>query len=419
MPRIDHRIWPIVTLIMFCQGCAHGLVSRRCSDPIPARRLPACLAAFPREALVPTDLGLLRVPPPEEHLVDSGDVLGIYIQDVLEESGRLPLVDYRVDGQRTNVESPAVGHPVCVQPDGTISLPQTAPIRVSGLKLGQVVEAIRRSYVERAILKPGHEHISVSLIKPRTYRVIVIREDLSAPVTLKASSSQVLTRHGQGHVLELPAYENDLLRAITLTGGLPGTDAENEIVILRSDGSPPLERLDRTETMEQLLQTQAGSRITRVPLRVVPGAPLPFTPGDMILGDGDIVLIASRKNDYFLAGGLMEGGKFPLPRDEDVDVLEAIAIANGSINGPLAASNVTISTRGPGNVVPPTRVIIVRTLDDGSQINIEVDLKIAMQDARERILIQPGDLVVLKYKTHEILANVALNFVNISYLIPN
>ncbi len=82
-------------------------------------------------------------------------------------------------------------------------------------------------------------------------------------------------------------------------------------------------------------------------------------------------------------------------------------------------TNVTINTRGPGNVVPPTRVIIVRRLPDGSQINIDVDLKLALIDPRERVLIQPDDFVLLKYRPYEFAANVALNFVSFNYNIPN
>ena len=40
-------------------------------------------------------------------------------------------------------------------------------------------------------------------------------------------------RRGSGFAVDLPAYENDVLNALALTGGLPGSDAVNEIVIYR------------------------------------------------------------------------------------------------------------------------------------------------------------------------------------------
>src|SRR5205814_9191583 len=42
-----------------------------------------------------------------------------------------------------------------------------------------------------------------------------------------------ITKRGTGAVVSLDAYENDLLHALNATGGLPGLDAKNEILIFR------------------------------------------------------------------------------------------------------------------------------------------------------------------------------------------
>ena len=95
-------------------------------------------------------------------------------------------------------------------------------------------------------------------------------------------------------------------------------------------------------------------------------------------------------------------------------------MANGNAVGPAGINAVATNFRnGPGNIVPPTRAIVVRRLADGRQIKIRVDLRAALDDPRERILIQPEDFVLLKYTPGEIATNLALNFVNVGYAIPN
>jgi hypothetical protein len=65
---------------------------------------------------------------------------------------------------------------------------------------------------------------------------------------------------------------------------------------------------------------------------------------------------------------------------------------------------------GPGNVIPPSRAVVIRKLPNGQQLMIRVDLSKARHDVRERIIIQPGDFVMMHYKPGEIAGNVALNF---------
>jgi hypothetical protein len=64
-----------------------------------------------------------------------------------------------------------------------------------------------------------------------------------------------------------------------------------------------------------------------------------------------------------------------MPRDRDIDIIEAISIANGSVGGAGGASGIAvIPARGPGNIIPPSRATIVRKLPNKQQIMIRVDL---------------------------------------------
>lgn len=103
-----------------------------------------------------------------------------------------------------------------------------------------------------------------------------------------------------------------------------------------------------------------------------------------------------------------------MPRDEDLDVLEAVSLANGSIGGLGATSSVAVlrAGAGVGNIIPPTRVLILRKSPNGEQLPIRVDLAKAMVDPTERVRIHAGDFLMLYYKPSEITGNAVLNFFN-------
>lgn len=160
--------------------------------------------------------------------------------------------------------------------------------------------------------------------------------------------------------------------------------------------------------------------ISRIPLRHPAGAEyLALTPADIILGDGDVAMIEARDSEVFYTGGLLRGGQFQLPRDYDLDVLGAIAMAGGSIGraagGTATSGSVTIG-RAAG-IVPPTTVVILR-VQNGQQVAIHVDLKKVMRHPEERVLIQPNDFIGLEYTTAELWADYALGSAFFSFSGP-
>ena len=158
---------------------------------------------------------------------------------------------------------------------------------------------------------------------------------------------------------------------------------------------------------------ECDNRVVRIPLTGCPGEDLPFRTEDIVLEDGDVVYVP-RRSEYFYVGGLLSGAKIPIPRDEDIDVIEAIALANGSTGGPLGQSGMALAGGRPGYLIKPTRVIILREMPDGRQLPIRVDLARAMVDQKERILIQPNDVVMLQFKPMQATTNGVLNFFNVT-----
>lgn len=144
-------------------------------------------------------------------------------------------------------------------------------------------------------------------------------------------------------------------------------------------------------------------RVIRIPIRLGPEEHVDIRPQDVILEEGDILFIESRDTEVFYTGGLLGGGQYSLPRDYDLDVLGAIAVASGQrAGGGSGGTPATNSVGGQsalnGDVsISASQVIVLRPLPDGTQIPIHVDLYQAMRDPSERTVIQPGDYILLQY----------------------
>lgn len=409
----------LMALAAICTGCSS--VAR---TAIPANCVQPNILDKPRGDRQPIDFSKLRQDPPAVYQLAAHDILGIYVEGVLGKSDEAPPV-YMPQRWSDQAESmpPALGFPVPVREDGTISLPLTRPILVAGLTVAQVEDEIRKAYtVDQKILQPGRDRIIVTLMRKRTYNVLVVREDTAGAQRGGVRGGQrgmyEPERAGITKAVELPAYENDVLHALAATGGLPGIDTKNQIKIMRGAFRSPeerdefLRRLDDPATREEVLAT--GRKIQKIPLRIGPyDPPLNLTQEDIILNSGDIVFIESRDEEVFYTGGLLAGGQYPLPRDFDLDVLGAIAMSGGSIaaaaGGGGPGTMVGAAGRGGvGGIFPPTRVIVLRNVE-GQQVAIKLNLKTAMLNPQERILVQPNDIIILEYTPFEMVMNLLVN----------
>jgi protein involved in polysaccharide export with SLBB domain len=432
MPALAAVWLPFALLVVNC-GC--GALSNPVLNGIPVRRMPPELLGESKAGLERLPLTLLRQPPPPAYKLAAGDVLGIWVQGVpgLSEKDKAPPVIERkgqtasADSGVTTQESVAVGYPIPIRADGTIKLPIIPRLKLEGLTLEQAEEEIRKAYTQtKEVLKPGREAIIVTLVRPREFHVLVIRQDAAVQTGAQGSAGIGATgarsvgfllslgggargaRKGTGYTLDLPAYQNDVLNALARTGGLPGTDAADEIIIERGAFQG---QQGRQNVVDSLLASPGcdplslvpGTQRIRIPLRYRPSQSLPIRPEDAILQSGDIVFIESRESEVFYAAGLLPAGEYPLPRDTDLDVINAVL----RIGGPLLISGINTANIAGTFVVPglglprPTLVNIIRPTPCGKQVVIRVDLDRAMREPRERILIQPNDLLVLQERPQE------------------
>lgn len=398
---------------------------------VPAGRVPQMLKAEPRSDKVPINLAQLSQNPPSEYILGPGDLIGVYVHGVLppkvDETATVlpqPRLSNQYYPAYGALRTPAVGVPIDIQADGKLQLPLVDPITVGGLTIPQAVNAIRKAYLAADVLPEEKNRVIISLLRPRVHRVVVMREDADSPPTLLPKQAVPFTKIGHAEVIDLPAFENDVLHALAVTGGMPGLDAYNEVWVLRSRsiGAEALNlaqrRVQAGELPEEVLRPLLNQTTAiRIPLRLRNGEPLPFRPQDVVLQTGDVLYLQQRSCEYFYVGGLIQGGRIPLPRDTDLDILEAISLAQSSIGAPAGQGGVSLygASRGPGQIVPPTRAVILRKLPNGQQLSIRVDVSRAVRDPKERIIIQADDFVMLYYKPGEQVCNVVMNWFDFGY----
>jgi hypothetical protein len=313
----------LALLVLAAPGCSPM------RNTVPPQAVTPTFFDAPRASRKPIDFTRLRQEPPPVYLLGPRDTLGIFIEGILGKSEDAPPVHF---SERSNVP-PAIGYPIPIREDGTLSLPY----------------------------------------------------------------------------------------ALSETGGLPGVDAKCQVKILRSGmKNREIQSLlprasDDPAARSQLLASSAN--VIRIPLRVSPNDPVvTFSPEDIILQNGDILFVESRDSEVFYTGGLLQGHQFPIPRDYDLDVLGAIAMAGGSISA-SAGGGQTSNNRGGGggvgSIFPPTRITVVRTVGK-HMVPIKINLKTAMTNPAERILIQPNDLILLEYTDFEVVLNVLLSTLNLN-----
>jgi hypothetical protein len=431
--------WMTVTALCLLSGLSGCTALTRPIDGIPAKRLPPQFFEGERSNLIPIDLTLLSREKPREYTLGPGDVVAVVIDRILpfsepDQVPPLPPVNFP---DMSSDLPPSTGFPTTILDDGTISLPLLRPVEVEGLTLDQARDKIRQSYVDAEILKADQE-ISpiVTLMRKRQTTITVIRQDQTgllagmsggtgggamgamalAQSLSRPTGSLGVEAAAAGTIVKLDAFEDDVLHALTNTGGLPGVSSKNEVQIIRSNAQDKETRREFMRRYSELAAQYAKDpcncpppmpdipTIIRIPLRLPPGVIPTFTEEDIILQEGDVILIETRETEFFFTGGLLPGGQFPIPRDYDLDVLGAMALAGYGLER-SAQGNVGLGG-GFTQAVPPSRLYVLRPSSCGkSQIAIEVDLVKAVNDPRQRPIVEPGDTLILQYKPFEEILN--------------
>ena len=401
------RVAAVLLAAVVAGGCA--AVTNPVSDGVPVRLVPPALLVPPKAGDQPLPYNLLGQLAPDQYRLAAGDVLGIYIEGYLGEK-TIPLPTFVSpmlqprDQRRTTAST---GYPVPVQDDGTIDLPAAGSLSVNGMTVPQARAAIIDLYQRKNLLKPEVTRVIVNLLEKRQYSVVVFRQE-SANFSGSPDSVLPTSKRGSGFDVDLPAGQNDVLHALSRTGGLPGVDAYDEVIVYRACFRDAAGRAAVADPFApdaaDKLPSGVGTCVTRIPLRVTPGAAPGVRPEDVVLGTGDVVFLATREREVFFTGGLLPPGVHPLPRDRDV--IEAVSLVRGPlVNGVFAVSNLsgTLIQSGIGGP-SPAQVTVLRRTPAGGQVAITVDLRSALRNPSERLLVGAGDMLILQEMPGQALA---------------
>jgi hypothetical protein len=403
----------LLALVAGSSGCA--ALTNPAAEGIPVRLVPPELLAPSKAGQCTLPLHLLRQPPPPEYRLAPGDTLGVFVEGFLGETTQpLPfsITGGILQARETRRSTPSIGYPVLIQEDGRIDLPTVGPLAVQGMTLRQARGAILEHYVKAGRIKPDAAdatRVIVTLLQPRQSSVVVLRQEASAFATGPNNELIPANKRGTGFEVDLPAYENDVLHALARTGGLVGLDDYNEVYIFRGAfqaGPGRAALLHAAQGDPSMLKSLVPhGTVTRIPLRLPPGHVPNLHPEDILLNTGDVIFLEARDAEVFYTGGLLPPGRHVLPRDQDLDVLQAVAAVRGPLlNGAVNQSNLngTVILPGPGNP-SPSLVTVIRRTPNGGQVPILVDLDDAVRYHSERILVKCGDMLILQEKPEQAL----------------
>lgn len=274
-----------------------------------------------------------------------------------------------------------------VDDQGLIVIPDIGPVAVGGLRLSDAEKRVG----EVAIARDVYRRPLVTIVpkERRTYQVTV---------------TGAVEHPG---IYSIPATQASLLTALVQAGGLK-KEAQPTVEIRRGEkveqATLPLENPTKDEAVEGRLtsweESSTGENMVRIDLISVARS----TTSDLLyrLNDGDVIYVPERKVDpIFIDGLVTKPGMYEIPPNQEVRLLDALAMAGGR-NNPLA-DDVWILRHVPRREEP---------------IVIKCKLNAIKRNSEENIRIAPGDVVTVEETPGTFLYNLLKGFVHLGGSIP-
>ncbi len=339
-----------------------GLASTGCqSSGIRANQLPPEFRSAQRPRHENIDFSRVAVPGASESLIATGDLLKI-----------------DVSTGRDNEKSPPFM--ARVANDGTADIPVIGPVPVAGMEAFEAGQNIVSLAIQRGMYR--HPLVTVEIESKAVNRVTV------------------LGAVNEPGVHEVPRGSCDLVSALAASGGLTD-EAGTRVEIIRQ---PQFGLLSTTTEQGDPLASGSGEiqlaayESLQGPVANSPGAkrthgwsaPQTFRfdlangqmpqGADFRLMDRDIIRIVSRKKEVIHVAGLVkEPGQFDLPVDEEIHLLDAVALAGGR-SSPVA-----------------DKVLIIRQIENQpNPVIIQASLSRAKKDPLENLQLASGDSISLE-----------------------
>jgi len=257
---------------------------------------------------------------------------------------------------------------VRVDQRGTINVPLVGPVAVAGLEPEEAEQNIVARAIERGIYR-------------RPYVTLTIKRQRANKITVVGAVDTP-------GVYELPVGASDLLGAVAAAGGLTDKAGMDVEIVRKSAGVQLATNRPNTATTGTLTsyagpansagRVDAPSQPTVVHISLEEATHPTGT--DYRLGDGDVVMVHAKQPRVIHVMGLVrKPAEFELPPNEDIRLLDAIAMAGGRTL--QIADKVRIIRQLPGEDEP---------------ILIDTSVREAKRNAAANIRLAAGDLVSLE-----------------------
>lgn len=343
----------LAVLALACVGCAGG-------RKVKATALPSEFAAPVVENVHTVDLSRLASYSVSSEQIDRGDVLEVTIS-----------TGY---GERA-----AETTPVRVGEDGVSNVPLVGKVQLAGLELEGAEQVIAAAAVNRGVYRSP-----------------------SVTVTMKHQRMNKITVIGavdEPGVYELPRGSSTLLAAIVAANGLSkeaGTDVEIRRPALRNDLGAPQDKVAKGAEAELTSFNEASPNVARqsssVRVNLVSAAK--EGNGGYSLEDGDVIMVERRDPQPVQVIGLVhKPGQFEMPTNQEMRVLDAIALAGGIRSA--VADTIHVIRKPAGQEKP---VVIV------------VSLQEAKGEGQGNLRLASGDIVSVEQTPTTTFVDVVSNF---------
>jgi len=259
---------------------------------------------------------------------------------------------------------------VRVANDGTVTVPVIGPVPVSGMEAFDAAQSIASFAVQRGI-----------------YQRPVITVDIKTKAINRITVLGAVKNPG---VHEIPRGSCDVVSALAAAGGLT-EEAGVDLEIIRQTSTSTFTAGDDDSPEPGNVQLAAYQSLQPPANRTLPPSVPLLTrinladsrrPGriDSRLNDRDVVMVPQRKNEVFHVAGLVnKPGQFEMPIDQDVHLLDAIAMAGGH-SSPVA-----------------NKVFVIRRLKGRREpIVIQASIMEAKHNGAENIRLAAGDTITIE-----------------------
>ncbi|MEO2047145.1 MAG: SLBB domain-containing protein [Pirellulales bacterium] len=351
--------WHILLFLVFTVGCQSGIYR--------AKHLPAEYRATSVVHQSTIQWGNLSSSGGSNSRISPGDLLEIAISSGLNSEEPTPVL-------------------ARVSDNGKVELPAIGIIPVSDLELSEASRNIQEISIQRGIYL--HPNVTVN-----------IKTKITNQIT-------VLGKVANPGVHEIPRGGCDLISALGAAGGL-AEEASTSIEIIRhtsnntfaeNGSSGPVQKDESENLDESSAQLANYSHLNdskaQDPNRITVNSFAQTTQSERIdlastksissnnnhLNDQDVVIVHEREKRFIHVAGLVKKpGQFELPVDQNVRLLDAIALAGGL------------------NSLVADKVLVIRPRDNELQpLVIKASLKTAKLDGRENIRLSAGDSIQIE-----------------------